>query len=204
MRFTGHLDLFRTLARTMRRANLPLVYSRGFNPRPKIMLASALPLGFTSQCELVDFWLEEDQPVEDVARILSKAAPPGIEFLEVRQVPLDAPKLQNDIRSAVFEVTPGQAVPRLDEKVAEMLAQQDIAREKVRKRKKRTYNLRELIHDVEVMPPAPGGQPRLKLTLRTEEGFTGRPDDVLDYLGIDPLQAKVHRVAITLASASEQ
>lgn len=204
MRFTGHLDLFRTLARTMRRANLPLVYSQGFNARPKIMLASALPLGYTSQCELVDFWLENELPLEDLTAALRKAAPPGIEFLEVRQVDLDAPKLQNDIRSAEFEVTLGQAVPGLETKVAELLAQQDIPREKVRKRKARMYNLRELIYGAEVMAPTPGGKPRLKLTLRAEEGFTGRPDDVLDYLDIDPLVAQVHRVAIRLASESEE
>ncbi len=48
MRYTGHLDLHTTWERTLRRARLPLAYSQGFHPQPKIQLASALPLGFTS------------------------------------------------------------------------------------------------------------------------------------------------------------
>ncbi len=203
MRFTGHLDLFRTLARTMRRANLPLVYSQGFNSRPKIMLASALPLGYTSQCEIVDFWLDDGLTLAQVSEALDKAAPPGIVFREVVEVPLDAPKLQNDIRSSTFKITLQQPAPDLADKVAAMLALADIPREKERKRKKRVYNLRELIYGAEVLAPTAEGEPRLQLILRAEEGFTGRPDDVLDYLGLEPLQAQVHRVAITLASASE-
>ena len=60
MRYTSHLDVHRTWERTLRRARLPLAYSQGFNPRPKINLAAALPLGFTSDCEIVEFWLDEE------------------------------------------------------------------------------------------------------------------------------------------------
>src|SRR3990172_1703464 len=80
MRFTGHLDLFSTLERTMRRANLPLAYSQGFKPRPKITFASALPLGFTSDCELADIWLDSEVPIVEVTRALKVAAPPGVEI----------------------------------------------------------------------------------------------------------------------------
>ena len=60
MRFTGHLDLHRAWERTFRRAGLPLAYSQGFNPHPRLNLASALPLGFTSEGEVIDVWLEQD------------------------------------------------------------------------------------------------------------------------------------------------
>ena len=59
MRFTGHLDLILTWERTFRRADLPLSYSEGFNPRPVINLAAPLPLGFISTAEIGDFWLSE-------------------------------------------------------------------------------------------------------------------------------------------------
>ena len=48
MRFTSHLDLFRAWERTFRRAGLPILFSQGYNPRPRMQLAAALPLGFTS------------------------------------------------------------------------------------------------------------------------------------------------------------
>src|SRR5512136_2023173 len=59
LRYTGHLDLQTVWERTVRRAGLPLAYTHGFHPGPKIQIASALPLGFIGRCEIVDIWLQE-------------------------------------------------------------------------------------------------------------------------------------------------
>ena len=83
MRYTGHLDLFRTWERTIRRAGLPLAYSQGFNSRPRINLASALPLGFTSCGEVMDMWLEEDQSLDKIKAALEGALPPGLRFSKI-------------------------------------------------------------------------------------------------------------------------
>src|SRR5512139_3345190 len=86
MRFTGHLDLHRTWERLVRRAGLPLAYTQGYSPHPRINLASALPLGFTSDCEVVDIWLEVEMPSGEVRLALTQAAPPGISILDVTPV----------------------------------------------------------------------------------------------------------------------
>ncbi len=80
MRFTGHLDLHRTWERTFRRAGLPLAYSEGFNPHPKINIGAALPLGCLSRGDLIDAWLERELEPDEVAASLRGAAPPGIEI----------------------------------------------------------------------------------------------------------------------------
>lgn len=198
MRFTGNLDLHRTLARSIRRANLPLVYSEGFNPRPKITLASALPLGYTSEYELADFWLKEDMVVEDVLKVLEKSLPPGLRLIELIEVDLGAEKLQKTITSATFLVSLLEPVAKLDEQVAVLMAAEEILREKVRKGKKRVYNLRELIEYVQVLPEDEKGHQGLQMRLSVGEGTTGRPDDVLEELGIDPFNARVHRTMIAL------
>ena len=59
LRYTGHLDLQTTWERTLRRAGLPLAYTHGFHPGPRIQIASALPLGFIGRAEIVDIWLDE-------------------------------------------------------------------------------------------------------------------------------------------------
>ncbi len=115
MRFTSHLDLHTTLERTMRRANLPLVYSQGFTPRPKLSLASALPLGYTSEAEAAEFWLGEDLPVEDVAKAIHNSAPPGIELHEIRIAGEEEPKLQNALSSAEYLITLRQPNPDLQQ-----------------------------------------------------------------------------------------
>src|SRR3972149_7725894 len=60
MRYVGHLDLLRAWERTLRRAELPLAYTQGFHPHPRIQIAAALPLGCTAAAELMDLWLEDD------------------------------------------------------------------------------------------------------------------------------------------------
>src|SRR5215813_5434575 len=57
--YTSNLDIAKLWERVLRRARLPILYSEGFNPRPRIALASALPLGISSECELLDVSLRE-------------------------------------------------------------------------------------------------------------------------------------------------
>ena len=198
MRFTGHLDLFRTLERTIRRAKLPLVYSQGYNRRPKLALASALPLGYTSEHELADLWLEHTLSPTDVKAALEQAAPPGIIFHELKQIALDTPQMQTQTLSASYLITLPEPDPTIAQRLCAMMDAKEILLEKVRKKKKRVFDLRQLILEAELLDADDNGVERLKLKLRAEEGATGRPDDVLTHLGIDPLQCRVHRLAIEL------
>ena len=193
MRFTGNLDLHRTLERTMRRANLPLAYSQGFNPRPKLTLASALPLGYTSEGEVAEFWLKEDMEIAGIKAALDKAAPPGVLFLDLEVVDQRAPKPQTTITGSTFVATLQQPNLKLDENVTQLMASKEIIKEKIRKGKKRVYNLRDLIYKVTILPESEDGKQRLELYLRAGQGATGRPDEVLMELGIDPLGPKIHR-----------
>ena len=196
MRFTGHLDLHTALERTMRRANLPLVYSQGFTPRPKLSLASALPLGYTSEAEMAEFWLKETLPIEDVAKALHKATPPGIMVHKVQTVEEKAPKLQVALSCAHFLISFREPQPNLVEKVAEMISAKSLPRERVRKGKKKIFDLRTLILAAEVLPAEDDNHQQLSLELRAEPGATGRPDDVLKALGIDPLSPFIHRTKL--------
>jgi radical SAM-linked protein len=86
-RFIGHLDLARTLERVLNRANIPVTYTQGFNRRPRMQMAAALPLGFTSECEMVDILLDEQmEPTAVQQQLLAKMAP-GIILHKVEEVP---------------------------------------------------------------------------------------------------------------------
>ena len=193
MRFTGNLDLHRTLERTMRRANLPLAYSQGFNPRPKLTLASALPLGYTSESEVAEFWLKEVMEVAEIKIALDEAAPPGLEFLDLDTVDQRAPKPQTIITGATFITTLQNPIPELEEKVSQLMASEEIIKENIRKGKKRVYNLRDLIYEVTILPGGDGEKQRLEMYLQAGHRTTGRPNEVLMELGIDPLETKIHR-----------
>lgn len=192
MRFIGHLDLYRALERTVRRAGLPLAYRRGFSPHPRLQLASALPLGVTSRAELADLWLEQVTDEEEVFARLEGAAPPGLRFMEARRVIATEPALQQQVISATFDVAlvePGGE--DLVGRVASLLSCPSI----LRQRRGKSYDLRPLVEDLKVLPPA-----ALHMRLAAREAATGRPEEVLEALGLDPLDARIERTSLILAS----
>src|SRR5512137_2057844 len=105
LRYIGHLDLHQVWERTARRAGLPLAYTQGFHPGPKLQVACALPLGFAGRCELVDMFLTE--PASSIPQMqvaLQSAAPPGLTVLQVEQVDERSPALQTQVSAAEYEV----------------------------------------------------------------------------------------------------
>lgn len=185
LRYTGHLDLHKIWERSIRRAKLPLAYSQGYHPQPKINLAAALPLGFSSRAEVMDMWLYEE--VEDLTTALQSHIPPGLTILDVRPVDERLPSLQSQVSAVEYEVEiteasqSGEADYRsvLTGKVASVLESESIPRV----RRKKPYDLRPLIEELTVP-----GENRLFMRLTAREGATGRPEEVLDVLGI-PLEA---------------
>lgn len=81
--YISHLDLMHTIQRAFSRAEYELKYSEGFNPRPQISIALPLSVGTGSECEIMDFKLKEDVPLDDFVARLNRAMPEGIEILEV-------------------------------------------------------------------------------------------------------------------------
>ncbi|MEG6585735.1 TIGR03936 family radical SAM-associated protein [Dendrosporobacter sp. 1207_IL3150] len=78
IRYISHLDFARAIERAIRRANLQVAYSEGFNPHMKISFASALAVGITSDAEFLDIEMTEDIPVEAFQEKISGQLPPGI------------------------------------------------------------------------------------------------------------------------------
>jgi radical SAM-linked protein len=182
LRYTGHLDLHKILERSVRRARLPLAYSQGYHPQPRLNLAAALPLGFASRAEVMDIWLNED--VEDVISALQAHVPPGLTILQAEPVDERAPSLQSQVIAAEYqvEITDTGSTSGLTEKIASMMESKSIPR--VRRGKK--YDLRPLIEELSLTPgPSPeGGGEKISMRLTAREGATGRPEEVLAALGI--------------------
>ena len=105
IRFTGHLDLMRTMQRALRRSGLPVRYSQGFNPHMKYSLASALGVGVVSYAEFVELELAEPVHPLEAAEALQKALPRGIRVLAVDAVENSAPALMSVAGGAEYRVT---------------------------------------------------------------------------------------------------
>jgi radical SAM-linked protein len=201
LRYTSHLDLARIWERLLRRVNTPLVYSQGFNPRPQMQLAAALPLGFESVAELIDIWLEGDVPSPaDLLRRLIPAAPEGLHVAAIWSVDPAGPALQTLTRSATYRVVPDESLSaaELQARTISLLARDSIPYT----RRKKQIDLRPLIDRIDVLP---GDPPALSMTLSlSQEHGTGRPDDVLDALGFDPLAARITRTHIDFGESVGQ
>jgi radical SAM-linked protein len=195
MRFTGHLDLQRTVERTLRRARLPLGYTQGFSPHPRINLGAALPLGCTSEADLADIWLEMERPPGDVLRGLQESIPPGLRVSSVERIVASAPALQAIILSSdyVIRLPPEESPQDLRRHLQALLEASTLPRQ----RRGRSYDLRPLIERLEATGRGDGVELGVRLAAR--EGATGRPEEVLLALGIDPAEALIHRRGLVLA-----
>jgi len=192
MRYTGHLDLHRAWERTFRRAGLPLAYSQGFHPQPKLNLACALPLGFTSECELLDAWLDAPLPDSTIQDALAGALPPGIRIHSLEEIDPKAPALQTQVQSVVYWVTLLDPLPDLEARLARIFSAAALPRQ----RRGKSYDLRPLIEAIQRLPDATDGLPRLEMRLAARESATGRPEEVLAEFGVGIEAARVHRVKL--------
>jgi len=121
-RWIGHLDLMRALERAFRRAELPLCYSEGFNPRPRFVFALPLPVGTVGLRELADFYLRVPANPEGVKARLATVLPEGLSILAVKRIPRDAPNLMAAVGMASYRaegelthaVTAGQVAEAVD------------------------------------------------------------------------------------------
>jgi radical SAM-linked protein len=195
LRYTGHLDLHRLWERAMRRADLPLSYSQGFHPQPKISLASALPLGFSSRAEALDVRFNDEIPTEEIASRLQESLPPDIQIIRVESVDEKLPALQTQVLSAVYQVELTEPVDgsELSRRVKEILEAESIQRE----RRSKFYDLRPLIEELSM---STADKISLHMKLAAREGATGRPDEVLSALGIEPETARVERTELIFSS----
>lgn len=199
-RYISHLDLARTLERALNRASIPVAYTQGFNRRPRMQMATALPLGYTSEYELADILLMEAmEPAVAQQQLMAKMAP-GIHILQVEEVPISGPSLQSITQSSTYVATPLDPVDfaGLQANVAGMLAAETIEKVREKQGKKKKYDLRPLILDLATTQDE-DGQVHIHMNLCLEPSRTGRPDEVLEALGFDPLDVRIHRTGMVLA-----
>ncbi|HEY5117863.1 MAG TPA: TIGR03936 family radical SAM-associated protein [Anaerolineales bacterium] len=190
MRFTGHLDLFRVWERLLRRAQVPLGYSTGFHPHPKIQIGAALPLGVTGDNELVDIETSEGCDANALARQIAEAVPPGVSDIRVNALPADSPGLEKLVVAGDYsaKLLDGAWPEDLPQRIEHLMVNATLLRE----RRGKSYDLRPRILSLAL----DGNQ--LQMRLRLEPDATGRPDEMLAALGMESLPVLVRRERLVL------
>jgi radical SAM-linked protein len=185
LKYISHLDLARAWERIFRRAGLPLAHTQGFNPRPRFQIAAALPVGVSGRSELLDLWLTEPQGPAEVLVRLQGAVPSGLEVLSVAEIDLKVPSLQSQVCAADYDaiIASQEPVEGICARVQALLDAPTLPRQRLHKGQTQSYDLRPLVQAIQVKV-ADQGHVLLAMRLQASPQGAGRPDEVLDALGL--------------------
>ena len=197
LRYTATLNVHKIWERYFRRARIPLAYSKGFHPQPRINQAMPLPLGMLSEYELLDFWTEVDEnriPLEQIKEKLAQTFQPGIKITSVDEILTKEKSLQSMVQSVKYHAI--QFYKSEDEQsrmsVSALLAKDEI----IRVRRKKEYDLRPRI--LYLASEENNGMIEYQMHLTALPGLSGRPDEVLAALGHEINYFRITRKEIVL------
>ena len=204
-RFLSHLDLMHTWERVIRRSQLPLAYSQGFNPHPKINFASACAVGTTSDGEYMDMELTQELPVEQVEEMLQAVMPPAFRVSAMKVVTGKAPSLMSIIQRARYvlrlELVEEAAQEQLDAAVERFWQQEEIEiyRYKKNSKDKKPVNIRPGVYELELT--AEGKNALLHILVQCGNEGNIRPEEVaygLMATGMPMVQhvVRIHRLGL--------
>jgi radical SAM-linked protein len=180
LRLVSHHDLLRCLERMLRRAEIPVARSQGFNPRPKIVFTLALALGIEGRREIVELDLAEPVEPAEVLRKLAAVAPPGFEWLEVESVP-PGRAARAEAVSYVFEV-PADRQDAAAASLAKFLASETWPYTRHRPDRDVALDLRPFVLDAELE-----GNGALRFRMKITPTGSARPEELIDALGLRDL-----------------
>ena len=177
VRFLSHLDLMALFQRAAARAGIPITFSRGFNPHPKISFGPALSVGMESEAEYLDM---ETDPFVDLPQVngnLNNMLPEGIRIIESRMIPRKSPSLSGSISRYVYEVgVPGPFAADIAERVKSFLSLTSV----IVTREDRQKDIRPCIETI--VAPGPDHAGRLLITLQDRDQIKPRVQDVIKQL----------------------
>ena len=195
LKYISHLDLMRLWERGLRRAEVALAYSQGFSPHPHLSLAAPLPLGFTSRGEVLEVHLKRPQKLQ--APALERALPRGMRVLGMEPVPLSAPSLPSQVRSAQYrvEVEGDSGREEAETAIRAFLDKESLPWQHRREKEIRHYDLRALVVGLWAGDWDSQGH-FLEMKLVCSPQGSGRPEQVALALGLKPLA--IERVGVEL------
>lgn len=173
LRFTSHRDFQRAFERALRRAGVPVAYSQGFTPHPKVSYAGAAPMGAASEAEYLEIAVAKECEPAAVAVALDAALPPGLDIVDV--VAAEDGSLADRLQASEWSIElPDAPVEELAAAVEAFLAEPVVEVQRMTKNGVRTLDARGAV----VRMAVEGTRPTIRLVVRHQTP-TVRPDDVL-------------------------
>ena len=210
MALVGHLDLVRLFDRTVRRAALPISFTGGYHPGPRISIANALTLGVTSSGEIVDFELTKVMNIDEFRHALEQEFPSDMPILRVEEVPVNSTSATRLLEEAEYLITVGTEDIFSEEVwqnwLTTVLESSEINWEKTTKSgKKKTVNLRERLSYLSLESYQNNTAILRYIGSCRNDGTMLQPQQVILMLekisGIELQLTKIHRQRLILAAS---
>lgn len=175
LRFTSHRDFQRAFERALRRAGVPMAYSAGFSPHPKISYANAAPTGVASEAEYVEIGVVQKCDPAKVREVLDRVLPPGLDIIDVVEV--NSSDFVARLEASVWRIElPGTPVADLEAAWAKFEASTEVLVERMTKSGNRIFDARNAV----IHGKVESGQDCAILSVVVMHGTPAvRPDDVL-------------------------
>ena len=201
LKYISHLDMMRLWQRILLRAGIAMAYTEGFNPRPRLAIASPLALGVIGMAELLDVFLKDYLTPYAFEALIGRQLPEGIGINQVFPVPLTLPSLQAAVRFAEYETSLRSEYDavEVERRIGELMARTELPWQHYRDTGPRQYDLRKLVEKVNLIGVA-DGLVRLRMKLRCDSGGSGRPEQVCAALGFDEHPEAIARTRLVLQS----
>lgn len=207
VKYISHLDFMRLVQRALRRADIPVAYSHGFNPHPRVSFASALSVGTTSEGEYLDISLDKEMEPKLLCQRMNENLPEGIRFIDSKKIDKKSPSLMSLIERAEYLIILSHhPFSKCDiiYKIEEFLSQREIMITRVNKRGEHQVNIRDKIHSLNVIEQN-GEKIILKTLTSTGSRVNLRPEQLIEALidfidvPLDPeLILGIHRLNLYL------
>ena len=189
IKYISHLDIQRLFQRALRRAKIPMEYSKGYNPHLLISFATALPLGVCSRGEYVEIQTEKYINPVDVKNRLNEVLPSGIEILAAEELKDNFPNVGSVIALAQYSIA--YEGENAQEIIKEILQSEELIIEKKTKKGLAQVNVRKMIHSL-----ALDGE-KINATLSLSNSESLRADKLAEILSSKGLCTKeIYREAI--------
>ncbi len=201
--FLSHREMNHAFTRALRRARLPVAFTQGFSPRPKVSYSAATAVGITSTAEFADIEFHTAVAPQELMAALNNTLPEGLKVLEAWEIPLKTQHLTNQIIQSLYRV----AVPNslignaqgCQKRIQELMAQTEIWFERKHHKKQERIDIRPLIKAIRIAEKN-AHETIIEMRLADSNTGKGRPDEVLRVLfGIsqdDVITLDIHKTDV--------
>ncbi|MGE3075564.1 MAG: TIGR03936 family radical SAM-associated protein [Dehalococcoidia bacterium] len=177
LRYISHLDVLRAWERSLRRAELPLAYSQGFTPHPKLAFGSPLPMGFVSEGEVMDVTLDERVDVSEFRSRLAEETTADLALLDAMEVAASEPAPQAAMLWADYRLSLPVEPAEAARVVAAFLKEESHPWREERGERVREYDLRAACAWLRTKPTEGGTE--FEMRLQADQDLTARPEAIV-------------------------